>query len=558
MQSPVSLFLQDQLFLKARLSSAILFLLFLLSYSMARIEGINSSQATTFLILFTVATLLRLLMISIYQMQKTVRGELAASNNLAHRYLFLCQSMALFWSGWIWFLIDKSGPNGQAFMIGLIITAGISAGSTLSLSSHPWAHKIFLGAIHLWTFYFLFYTSFDYFSCAISGLSLIYIFYLTQLSRSIYLGHSQNFNTLHESKEDFNKLSVILENLPGIVSLLDSNLRYLFVSSKVSQIFDGDMKKSKFIGEKLGWSGQNPAFSNLVESFHNSEQTFQRTELLLNTNNGEEKWHEVYLSKKAVEGGILVFSVNIDERIKLLEQLKYEQNIRTESSKLASIGLMAAGIAHEINNPLSVITGKISLINRKIDQESFDLNSLKTDLAKIESTALKISKIIKGLRSFSREAEDGELKWVSFEEIFEDALSVCRERAFNRQIDLKIESSFDNKILTNTIATNQIFFNLMVNAIDAVEDLPEKWIRLTGKLEGANLVIDFVDSGKGIPKEHQDSIWQPFFTTKPVGKGTGLGLGICRNLVEKLKGSIQIIDSLEQTHFRITLPLDPR
>ncbi len=558
MQSPVSFFLQDQLFLKAKLSSVVVLLLFLLSYGMARLEGISSSQCNFFLISFVALTLLRLLLINIYQMQKTIRGKLVEKLSLAHGYLFLCHLMALVWSGWIWVLIDQSGLNGQAFMIGLIITAGISAGSTLSLSSHPIAHKIFLGAIHLWTFHFLFNTSFDYFSSAITGLCFIYLLYLAQLSRYIYSGHTQNYNAIYESKEEFNKLSAILENLPGIVSLLDNDLRYLFVSSKVSQLFDGEMNKSKFIGQKIGWSGRNPVFKDLVESFCESEQTFLRTELLLNTTNGQEKWHEVYLSKKAVKDGILIFSLNIDERIKLLEQLKNEQNIRIESSKLASIGLMAAGIAHEINNPLSIITGKISLINKKIDQNRFEPTTLKNDLDKIELTALKISKIIKGLRSFSRDAEDGELTLVKFEEIFEDALSVCRERALNRQIELKIESHFDDKILTNIIATNQIFFNLMVNSIDAVEELPEKWIHLKGQLEGQNLVIDFVDSGKGIPKEHQDSIWQPFFTTKPVGKGTGLGLGICRNLTEKLKGSIQIIDSSEQTHFRITLPLDPR
>lgn len=223
------------------------------------------------------------------------------------------------------------------------------------------------------------------------------------------------------------------------------------------------------------------------------------------------------------------------------------------SSSLAALGEMAAGIAHEINNPLAIIAGKVSSIKRYSleDPVSPDIPKLRNDLEKIEQTTFRISKIIKGLRSFSRSGDSAEFSVFDLNTCIEDLLGICGERVKSRNISLKIEIPPNIEIFGNQLQLGQVFLNLVNNSVDAITDTEDAWIEI-GYAESKDYhEISVTDSGNGISKKIESKMMEPFFTTKELGKGTGLGLSISRGILESHGGSLEY--TLFQKHTRFTL-----
>jgi C4-dicarboxylate-specific signal transduction histidine kinase len=225
-------------------------------------------------------------------------------------------------------------------------------------------------------------------------------------------------------------------------------------------------------------------------------------------------------------------------------------------AKLSALGEMAGGIAHEINNPLAIIVGRISQVRRKVETGKIETQSLVESLTKVEDTAMRIAKIIKGLRSFSRDAGKDPMEKMKIPSVVEDALELCRERFRNHNIELRVSLGDSQEIyaLGRPTQITQVLVNLLGNAFDATEGLPEKWVALDLIRSGKNVQLRVTDSGKGIPLEVAEKIMQPFFTTKPVGKGTGLGLSISKGIIEEHHGRLFYDSSSPNTRFVIELP----
>lgn len=281
-----------------------------------------------------------------------------------------------------------------------------------------------------------------------------------------------------------------------------------------------------------------------------------------------------------------------------LIQIKQTQVQLIHAEKMSSLGNMVAGIAHEINNPISFIHGNLTHAQQYIDDllhliqlyqqeypqprrviqeelEMLDLNFLKTDLKQLFQSmqfgSQRIEGIVKSCRNFSR-LDESTSKIVDINEGLESTLIIVESRLQSSKLSSRIEivKEYENlpKIHCFPAQLNQVFLNLLNNSIDALEEADQKrtvdervantnkiWIR-TVEIAGKQIEISISDNGLGMPEEIQTKIFDPFFTTKPVGKGTGLGLSVSYYIITDLhEGEISVDSQVEQgTTFTIRLP----
>ena len=226
-----------------------------------------------------------------------------------------------------------------------------------------------------------------------------------------------------------------------------------------------------------------------------------------------------------------------------------------QSAKMATLGEMAAGIAHEINNPLGIIRGKTLQMYRDLKSGTFNKDNFLSEFEKIETTTMRIADIIKGLRSFSRNANDDPFVRYNLLQIIQDSVELCKSRLKDHGIELRLNCDPDVCISCKPAQISQILLNLLNNAHDAIENLPEKWVELAVHKSGELVEIAVKDSGKGISRKVLDKLMQPFFTTKETGKGTGLGLSISKGMAEDHRGTLRYDYNCANTCFILSLPL---
>lgn len=219
------------------------------------------------------------------------------------------------------------------------------------------------------------------------------------------------------------------------------------------------------------------------------------------------------------------------------------------SSKMASLGEMAGGIAHEINNPLAIIHGKSRQMQKMISDGELSLAQSMNTLQLIEHTTLRISQIIKGLRALSRSGEKDPFTQEDIHTILEQTLDLCRERFKHSGIELSVQSRGGMIIECRATQISQVLLNLLNNAFDAVRNLPERWVKVTTITKEDLVQLIVTDSGHGIPFEFNEKIFQPFYTTKDVNQGTGLGLSISRSILEEHRGRLFVDDKQPHTCF---------
>ncbi|MDW7694132.1 7TM diverse intracellular signaling domain-containing protein [Flammeovirgaceae bacterium SG7u.111] len=272
-----------------------------------------------------------------------------------------------------------------------------------------------------------------------------------------------------------------------------------------------------------------------------------------------------------------------EELLSTLEQLKIAQSQLVQSEKMASLGLLTAGLAHEINNPINFIKSGITGLQGLIEQfsyfselykdikpenvkESLDkIASLKEELKfdemmgkamritrHIDTGANRTAEIVKGLRSYSRSNSIEYAPYNVIDGINDNLLLL------NHLLGAHIEifRNFDEvpEIECSAGQINQVLMNLMVNAIQSIKE--EGSLFISTNKQGANVVIKIKDTGVGIPAENLKHIFDPFFTTKDVGEGTGLGLSIVKGIVEEHGGSIEVESVVgEGTTFEVSLPI---
>lgn len=267
-----------------------------------------------------------------------------------------------------------------------------------------------------------------------------------------------------------------------------------------------------------------------------------------------------------------------------LQELRQTQSQLIHTEKMSSLGQLVAGVAHEINNPVNFISGNLNHVREytqdllaliKLYQqhypssapeiqdriEEIDLNFITEDLPKIlssmKSGASRIHQIVVSLRSFSHLDEAG-LKPIDIHQGIDNTLNTINHRLNS---EIKVIKKYGNlpKIDCYPAQLNQVFLNIINNAIDALQESKQDCKQIvieTQNFDINQIKVSIKDNGSGIPLEIQSKLFDPFFTTKPVGQGSGLGLSICYQIIEKHSGSIEVISELGGgTEFIISLPV---
>jgi PAS domain S-box-containing protein len=251
-------------------------------------------------------------------------------------------------------------------------------------------------------------------------------------------------------------------------------------------------------------------------------------------------------------------AVDITERKQMEAQIEANKVQLVASARLSALGMMAGGVAHEINNPLGIIHALASDLRDMVKEEgSVPPEMVARNSARIRETADRIAQIVRSLRQISREGSRDILHPTHVTKVVETTLAICRERFRANAVELILPGSVpDVSVSCREVQIEQILLNLLQNAFDAVAEQPgERWVRLNIHSSEDSVVFSVTDNGPGIPEELRTRIMEPFFTTKPVGKGTGLGLSLSKSIAEEHGGKLEYSQDQGQTCFSLVLPL---
>ncbi len=255
-----------------------------------------------------------------------------------------------------------------------------------------------------------------------------------------------------------------------------------------------------------------------------------------------------------------LLSRNIVAYIKKADSAKEMMNEQViEAGKLASVGELAAGIAHEINNPIAIMVEEAGWIGDLLDEEDLvqcqNLEEFRRALSQIKTQGSRCKEITHKLLSFARKT-DPRVRDIPINDIIEEIVSISGQGAkySNVKIIMHLEPELP-MVAASPSEMQQVLLNLINNAIDAI-GTGGGTIDITSRRNGDLVTIDVADTGQGIPHAVMNRIFDPFFTTKPVGKGTGLGLSICYGIIKKMGGDITLNSSVGLgTTFHVHLPL---
>lgn len=343
------------------------------------------------------------------------------------------------------------------------------------------------------------------------------------------------------------QLKLMITSLPTPVAMFDRQYRFLAFSSRWAEEW------SQPVEPKVGLSLKDFG-SEWIRIFDEAMtgKTLTKDEDLREVSPGVELWMrwEVHPWKtpSGEIGGVIAMAENITTR-------KQAEMKLAQASKLTALGEMAGGIAHEINNPLSIIKGYVDLLKRHSLRQSLSPEMLQQYINKMDQTVARISRIVNGMRRFSRESSMDEKVKYSLNKIVEETLDICQERMNNNGTSVEVEYlKGDAYIYCRPIEISQVILNLINNSYQAISDYLHPWIRIKLEDNGNSFKIFISDSGEGIPPSVSHKLFQPFFTTKDIGVGTGLGLSISRGIVEEHHGRLSYKEDAPNTTFVIELP----
>jgi PAS domain S-box-containing protein len=248
---------------------------------------------------------------------------------------------------------------------------------------------------------------------------------------------------------------------------------------------------------------------------------------------------------------------DLSDRKRVETELEASRAQMVTSSRLSALGMMAGGIAHEINNPLGIIHASAENMIRMVNSGSVEVPALIRNCDRIVITVDRIARILRSLRHIAREGSADEFRQTRVREIVDETLELCAEQFRAHNIRLSVPAVDPWAVIRCREAQIcQVLLNLLQNAFDALVDHEgDRWAELDVTLRPPWVVFSVSDSGPAISPENREHIMEPFFTTKPVGKGTGLGLSISRSIALEHGGTLELEQESVYTCFRLKLPI---
>jgi PAS domain S-box-containing protein len=336
----------------------------------------------------------------------------------------------------------------------------------------------------------------------------------------------------------------IIESLTVGVAVLNQKGEIIGWNRVLEGIFS--LAKGQVLGQKLQEILGPQNFLALFPS--DTQQDFRLlAEITLELPEGDKRIFDIaktpLFDNQMIPYGTIIVFEDITEKIRLQQQL-------VTSEKLASIGLLSAGVAHEINTPLTGISSYIQMLQKKLTDSHYA-----QILEKIEGQTERVSRIVKNLLNFARNPADSAFHKVSIPDSLKEIISLIEYKLKAMSIKLEMHLAPVKLIWAQGERLQQVFINIILNAIDA---MPKGGtLRIQADQEGREVVVRIADTGTGIQPQHLPHIFDPFFTTKGIGKGTGLGLSISYAIINEHEGHITVESEVGKgTCFTIFVPAD--
>lgn len=229
------------------------------------------------------------------------------------------------------------------------------------------------------------------------------------------------------------------------------------------------------------------------------------------------------------------------------------------SAKMSILGEMASNVAHEINNPLAIVSGSAEQLQNFLQMDPVPREHIPRLTDTIIRNVSRIQTIVKGLRAFARKGDHDPFQETSVQVIVDDTVVLCRDRFATHRATLTVEPiPSELKVACRPTQIMEVLFNLLSNALHAVEDCTERWVRIAAEDAGSDVTLTITDSGHGVPPEIAKTLFDRFTTTKDIGKGTGLGLNISKRIVMAHEGTLTLDACSPNTRFVIRLPKQQR
>lgn len=453
------------------------------------------------------------------------------------------------WGILFWFVETYFGlyTLESLFCIGSIITL-ISCG-VFSFTSSYKAACLYLVSLSIMPVYVLIFNK-DPSTYLLAILFIIYNFFHI---RHLILSNTslqESMNKEIQAVQEYQQMQVFIDAFPGLVVVVDMEETYIIVNNYREGFY-----RERVLHKKVNSYLPDSELTQLILAFLHGTET-EGVHEVKSGEPGVDRWFVVNLKKiSSPKTGLIAAIAPIDELVKAKNDLKIHEARSQYAAKLASLGEMAAGIAHEVNNPLTIIEGAANLMKIILKDNPEDTVSLEKSANKIMDTTQRIGRIIKSLRMLSGDAEEEPYTNFTFSEIVEPSLEISAPKIEAFGIRLTVDKGSESvELFGNEIQLSQVILNLVSNAIDAVKDEPVKWINIS--FQPTNEWIDILvsDSGAGVPDDIKSKIMDPFFTTKEVTHGTGLGLSISKNIVDFHNGELSLLEDSKHTTFRLRLP----
>ncbi|PIP93714.1 MAG: hypothetical protein COW00_14720 [Bdellovibrio sp. CG12_big_fil_rev_8_21_14_0_65_39_13] len=283
--------------------------------------------------------------------------------------------------------------------------------------------------------------------------------------------------------------------------------------------------------------------NQIIQSNRHIDEKLDTKDLIVIDNSPLNEISELIISRNLMIQKIIAYQNNIEDEVKKLE----EQII--QSAKMSAIGEMTASILHDIKNPLTSL-------DLHLQQMQYQKIVASEKSEKMEKSMLKMKSLIDRMGQYSRQSKFVKQK-ISLANVIRDSVGFVSSKIDKTGYIIKISGITDMTIMGDPIALQQVFTNLLSNALDAVENTPMKMIEIRASRDEKGYTIDIEDSGIGMNDETLASIFQAFYTTKPIGKGTGLGLSSVKQILSKHEATIAVQSQLDHgTHFSIHFKAD--
>lgn len=359
------------------------------------------------------------------------------------------------------------------------------------------------------------------------------------------------------------RLSSVVESMHGAILAKDQKGHVIFANSAFCRLFKASASPELITGAEF--SDFSPAIASL---FANPEYFLRSTCAILEAKkvvNGEtftmadgrtlERDYVPTFVGNDFQGHMWVYR-DVTARKNAERTIERQRAQMAVAARLSALGEMAAGIAHEINNPLAIIRSSSQLLSSCLEKRAPGFDQEVRLSAKINDTTTRIAKIVSNLRSLGKADDKEPLVCCEVKSILHDTLELCAARFRENRVSLEVGAIPEGvSISCRPVMMVQVLLNLLNNAFDAVKDLAEKWVDVEVHHHGSEIEIYVTDSGEGIPQAIRDRIMEPFFTTKDVGSGTGLGLSLARTILERHGGTLSLMPEYRHTRFVVRLPV---